>query len=86
VKPQLEGRDRFDLAVAQNALGIVRRQLAGRPVPEDKELSDLIMTGEAGLATPGLLARLRRLALDTLSADQPKYPALTEARHEWEHT
>jgi hypothetical protein len=28
VKPRLDGRDRFDLAVARNALGIVQRELA----------------------------------------------------------
>jgi aminoglycoside phosphotransferase (APT) family kinase protein len=85
VKPKLAGRDRFDLAVAQNALGIVRRELAGRPAPEDKALADDLIAGRAGLATPGLLASLRRRALGTLSADQPKYPALAEARSAWEN-
>lgn len=84
VKPKLTGRDRFDLAVAQNALGIVRRELAARPSPEDKALSDDLIAGKADLATPGLLASLRRRALDVLSSDQPKYPALAEARNAWE--
>jgi aminoglycoside phosphotransferase (APT) family kinase protein len=84
VKPKLAGRDRFDLAVAQNALGIVRRELAARPSPEDKALSDDLIAGKANLATPGLLASLRRRALDVLASDQPKYPALAEARHAWE--
>ncbi|WP_338467203.1 phosphotransferase family protein [Novosphingobium sp. ZN18A2] len=84
VKPKLEGRDRFDLAVAQNALGIVRRELAGRPDPHDRVLVEDLLSGRATLATPGLLARLRRTVLDTLASDQPKYPALPRAREEWE--
>lgn len=84
VKPQLSGRDRFDLAVAQNALGIVRRELAARPDPHDRALADAILAGQATLAMRGLLARLRRTVLDTLAADQPKYPALARARQQWE--
>lgn len=84
VKPKLAGRDRFDLAVAQNALGIVRRELAARPSPTDKALAEELLSGKATLETPGLLARLRRRALDTLSSDQPKYPALAAARQDWE--
>lgn len=84
VRPRVEGRERFDLAVAQNALGIVRRELALRPDPHDRALADAIRAGDTTLATPGLLARLRRRALDTCAADQPKYPALTAARAQWE--
>lgn len=86
VKPRLAGRERFELAVAQNALGIVRRELAARPSPHDKALSDAILAGQTTLAEPGLLATLRRRALDTLSADMPKYPALGFARELWEST
>lgn len=84
VKPQVAGRERFELAVAQNALGIVRRELAGRPSPHDKPLADAILAGRTTLAEPGLLALLRRRALDTLAADMPKYPALGHARDLWE--
>ena len=88
IKPKLagrlEGRDRFDLAVAQNALGVVRRELAMRPDPHDKALSDALLAGETTLATPGLLARLRRAALDTCTADMPKYPSLTPTRAAWD--
>ncbi len=84
VKPHLAGRERFELAVAQNALGIVRRELAGRPSPHDKALADAILAGRTTLAEPGLLAALRRRALDTLAADMPKYPALGQARALWE--
>ncbi len=85
VKPHMaSGRERFELAVAQNALGIVRRELAGRPSPHDKALCDAILAGRTTLAQPGLLADLRRRVLDTLAADMPKYPALSEARRIWE--
>lgn len=86
VKPHMAGRERFELAVAQNALGIVRRELAGRPSPHDKALSDAILVGRTTLAQPCLLAELRRRVLDTLAADMPKYPALAEARRIWERT
>lgn len=87
VKPHMAaGRERFELAVAQNALGIVRRELAGRPNPHDKALCEAILSGRTTLAEPGLLASLRRRVLDTLAADMPKYPALSEARRIWEST
>ena len=83
VKEQFSGRERFDLAVARNALGIAARELALRPDPHDRPLADALLAGETTLATPGLLARLRRMALDTLAADQPKYPSLAVARDLW---
>lgn len=87
VKPHMAApRERFELAVAQNALGIVRRELAGRPSPHDKALCEAILAGRTTLAEPGLLATLRRRVLDTLAADMPKYPALQQARTLWEST
>lgn len=86
VKPLASGRTRFDLAVARNALGIVARELAGRPSPHDPALAADLLEGRQTLATSGLLARLRRTALDTLAADMPKYPALAAARARWEGT
>ncbi len=84
VKPRLDGRERWELAVAQNALGIVRRELAGRAAPCDRVMAQAILDGTAGLATPGLLADLKRRALTTLASDMPKYPALARARALWE--
>lgn len=85
MKPLLEkGRDKFNLAVARNALGIVAREIERRPVATDAALSADILAGKADLSTPGLLARLRRNALDKLSADMPKYPMLAIARAQWE--
>lgn len=84
IKPLVAGRGKFDLAVARNALGIVARELEQRPVVTDATLAAELMSGNADLATPGLLAKLRRAALAKLSADMPKYPALATARAKWE--
>ena len=82
-KDRFQGRERFEHAVARNALGIVARELATRPTATDKTLADTILTGETTLATPGLLARLRAAALAKLAADSPKYPSLSVARERW---
>ena len=84
VKDRFAGRERFEHAVARNALGIVARELAARPCAEDRALADDLLAGHASLATPGLLARLRRSALTKLAADQPKYPSLALARDKWQ--
>jgi hypothetical protein len=86
IKQLLAGRGKFDLAVARNALGIVTRELEQRPVATDAALSADLLSGKANLATPGLLARLRRMALSKLAADMPKYPSLAIARALWEGT
>lgn len=83
IKPLVAGRAKFDLAVARNALGIVARELAQRPVATDAALTAQILGGAADLTTPGVLARLRRMALSKLSADMPKYPAIATARAKW---
>ncbi len=84
IKPLVAGRGKFDLAVARNALGIVTRELEQRPLATDATLTVDLMSGKADLATPGLLAKLRRMALSKLAADMPKYPALAVARAKWE--
>lgn len=86
IKPLVSGRGKFDLAVARNALGIVARELEQRPAASDAALSADLISGKADLATPGMLAQLRRMALDKLTADMPKYPALAAARALWEGT
>ena len=83
IKPLVTGRGKFDLAVARNALSIVSRELAQRPVATDAALAADLLAGRADLATPGLLAKLRRMALAKLAADMPKYPALAQARALW---
>ena len=83
LKDKLSGHDRFQLAVARNALGILAREATAIPLLEDGTLADEITRGAATLATPGLLARLRRDVLDKLAVDIPKYPSLAVARHKW---
>ena len=84
IRPLVSGRGQFDLAVARNALGIVTRELDQRPLASDAALAAELLSGAADLATPGVLAQLRRLALGKLTADMPKYPALPAARALWE--
>ena len=84
VKGRFAGRERFEHAVARNALGIVVRELIARPQAEDRALADDLLSGRATLATPGLLARLRQNASIKLAADQPKYPSLAIAREKWQ--
>lgn len=83
VKDRLSGRERWELAVARNALGIVQRELRDRADPVEKALARDILAGRQSLQTAGLLATLRARTLSTLSADMPKYPALTSARALW---
>lgn len=83
IKPQMTGRDKFQTAVALNALGIVRRELSRPNTFTVPELARTLECGEISLETPGVLARLRRLLLDKLENDMPKYPALRIARDRW---
>jgi hypothetical protein len=62
---------------------MVRRELAQPVRAEDRALAEDLLAGRADLSTPGLLARLRRTALDKLANDVPKYAALGEARALW---
>jgi glucose-6-phosphate-specific signal transduction histidine kinase len=79
----MSGRDKFQAAVALNALGMVRRELARPALVEDHALSLDLLSGKVTLATPGLLAHLRRTVLDKLGNDVPKYAALQLARERW---
>lgn len=84
IKPRLEGHDRFQWAVARNALGMIaREEPAIIAKVHDRDLAEALLAGREGLATPGLLAQLKRLALTKLAADVPKYPALEAARQRW---
>ena len=83
IKDRMEGHDRFQLAVARNALGMIARDDALMPVEGDAELAEALLEGEIDLASPGLLAELREMAFAKLSADVPKYPSLAVARRQW---
>ena len=83
IKPLMEGHNRFQWAVARNALGIIMRDDAIIPETLDMTLAEDFLEGRTSLATSGVLAGLREAALDKLSADVPKYPALAHARRKW---
>jgi aminoglycoside phosphotransferase (APT) family kinase protein len=83
LKDKLTGHDRFQLAVARNALGMIAREADLLPMESDYLLSEELLAGEKSLQSSGLLADLRSSALQKLSADVPKYPALRAARAKW---
>lgn len=83
VKARAQGRDKFMAAVAMNALGMLIREQECPLDPYDKALSDAILAGTTTLSTPGLLARLRTMALGKLANDVPKYAALKAAQQAW---
>ena len=87
LKDKLSGHDRFQLAVARNALGILERVSRSAYVnllPDDgDELSRQILSGEKTLADKYLLQDLRFSALECVQADSPKYPAHKAARKKW---
>ncbi|MFO6446377.1 phosphotransferase [Erythrobacter sp. NE805] len=83
LKEKLTGHDRFQLAVARNALGMIAREADLLPMESDLLLSEELLAGEKSLHSSGLLADLRSRALQKLSADVPKYPALRAARAKW---
>ncbi|MGQ2931877.1 MAG: DUF6285 domain-containing protein, partial [Sphingopyxis sp.] len=83
IKPCAEGHAKFEAVVAMNALGIVMRDLDAGTRAEDAALSAALMAGTTTLAEPGLLAKLRRAAIDKCAVDSPKYAALGAARSLW---
>lgn len=83
LKDKLTGHDRFQLAVARNALGMIAREADLLPAELDLVLSQALLSGEKSLASAELLADLRVSALQKLSADVPKYPGLRAARQKW---
>lgn len=83
IKPGATGHAKFEAVVAMNALGIVMRDLAANVHAEDAALSAALMSGQTSLAAPGLLARLRRAAIDKCAVDSPKYASLAAARRQW---
>jgi len=84
IKPHLSGHDRFQLAVARNALGMIARDDAIQPQGSiERSVAQEILAGERTLASPGLLCHLRATAIEKLSADVPKYPSLAHARAKW---
>ncbi|NNC53282.1 MAG: phosphotransferase family protein [Erythrobacter sp.] len=84
IKDKMSGHDRFQLAVARNALGMIAREDEwGRIAIVDRELCDDIFAGEVTLESGDLLNEMRMAALDKVDADIPKYPSLAVARFKW---
>ncbi|MGB5076908.1 MAG: phosphotransferase family protein [Sphingorhabdus sp.] len=83
VKPKFQGRDKFMSAVAINAIGMLTREAQSPGFVHDRKLADELMTGRQSLDTPGLLAELKRQAIEKLATDQPRYSALAKATHLW---
>lgn len=84
VKDRFEGHDRFQYAVARNALGMIARFTpASIPAAENPDMAAQMLEGSASLATPGALAELRGGILAAVAQDVPKYPALAVACKKW---
>ncbi|GAA4641642.1 hypothetical protein GCM10023115_01130 [Pontixanthobacter gangjinensis] len=84
VKHRMEGHDRFQLAVARNALGIIgREQKLDFSGIDPQDLAQDFLSGEQTLKSKGVLAALRFDALEIVQMDSPKYPALAVARKKW---
>jgi aminoglycoside phosphotransferase (APT) family kinase protein len=83
LKDKVTGHDRFQLAVARNALGMEVRNMTFLPAEWDRTLAAMILAGDLTLNDEHLLAKLRFEALTKLEADVPKYPALEAARKTW---
>jgi hypothetical protein len=84
VKGRFEGHDRFQYAVARNALGMISRYTAASvPATANPLLAARMLAGEASIADPGVLAELRGAILAAVAQDVPKYPALVHARKKW---
>ncbi len=83
IKGQLNGHDRFQLAVARNALGMIQREQEYLPLGTDEETAKAFLSGVLSLDEPGQLQSLREQALQKTMADVPKYPALAVALKKW---
>lgn len=84
VKDRMEGHDRFQLAVARNALGIIARADYGmNALGFDRDEAAQILSGRLTIGKRGYLDVSRRSALRKCMIDSPKYPALAAARSKW---
>lgn len=89
IKDRIEGHDKFQLAVARNALGILARDDAkGRLTDicgdaDNRDVCRMILAGDRTLSDGDMLDALRIRALASIEVDSPKYPALAVARQTW---
>ena len=84
MKHKVGGHDKFQLAVARNALGIVKRQLLGSAwdLTFDEGRSTCLLNGEFKITDLDLPTQRRRV-LDKVRMDSPKYPALKVVCENW---
>lgn len=83
IKAKATGRDRFMAAVAMNALSILGREQQMPCRAEDAQLAAQLLNGDCDLQTQDLLAQLRKIALNKVAIDSPKYASLKEAQRLW---
>jgi aminoglycoside phosphotransferase (APT) family kinase protein len=84
IKDRLEGHDRFQLAVARNALGVIARadqNVTWHSLPD--ECADILAGTFDPLTDAFFWSEMRRYVLTKVSNDSPKYPALAHARKKW---
>ena len=87
LKEHMKGHDRFQLAVARNALGLVARDLHAPNHLHDQETANAILSGDLDhLSDWRRLQLLRHGAIEKCRVDSPKYPALERARAKWMRT
>ena len=84
LKGKVEGHDRFQLAVARNALGIAKRTAwhFDWDLFFSEDDSKSILKGQLALADFDV-TRMKRFLLKKVEIDSPKYPALAVARQRW---
>lgn len=85
LKGSVSGHDRFQLAVARNALGIIGRNDRGGTWPSAFNSKHTRREFEDGLdlSSEHHLMMARSYALEKVAIDSPKYPALAIARKKW---
>ncbi|MBT8426425.1 MAG: phosphotransferase family protein, partial [Erythrobacter sp.] len=85
IKDRMEGHDRFQLAVARNALGIAQRDWSVGAVNTSVGMSESFLADEPldPEYVSGLFPALRRMMLDKIGVDSPKYASLAVARSKW---
>jgi len=85
LKDRISGHDRFQLAVARNALGMIGREARLGPsmLTHQRAYCDKILSGDETLDRPEMLADLKTCILEKVQVDVPRYPALAVAREKW---
>ena len=84
IKGSMKGHDRFQLAVAKNALGIIARDSLGGTWQSGFNVYVAeIIEEEFDLSKEHHLFFAKLYVLEKVSIDSPKYPALAFAREKW---